>query len=253
MTDRIDAQFKFSLYGACIDEADGDSSVDKARLRPHSAPVKKLSLPVPGQQLVAERDISGATQRRPLKEGAPSIVELLLRKVRCRLIPDVMDLVPEVRQLGLLDACGTFGLNALMWAASRGYCKLVRFLCQEGAKLDVITDELGEDALILAAKNGHSRVVRILLEESSKDGNFRRHGSPLVRCQNAAGWTALMFAAANGFLKIVELCVAARADVSHHARDGTTPLSWASTFGDREVVAFLVSAGAKPVAKSAKT
>lgn len=252
MTDRIDTQFKFSLYGACIDEEDRES-VDHAKLGLHSTPVKKLSLPVPGQQLVAERDVSGATRRRPLREDAPSIVELLLRKTRSRLIEDVMDLVPEVRQLGLLDTCGTFGLNALMWAATRGYSKLVRLLCQAGARLDVATEDLGEDALILAAKNGHSRVVQILLEASSKDGNFRRYGSPLVRCQNATGWTALMFAAANGFLKIVELCVAARADVLHKARDGTTPLSWALTFGDREVVAFLVSAGAKRVEESVET
>jgi ankyrin repeat protein len=68
----------------------------------------------------------------------------------------------------------------------------------------------------------------------------------LAQHANAAGWTALMFACANGALEIAHLCVAAGADVRHTAVDGTTPLAWASTNGNQEVVALLLSSGGSP-------
>jgi hypothetical protein len=234
MTDRVDTQFKFSAFAV------GDTGAKAATT------AIKITTPT-GAKTRGDPKVNGATQRRPLAEGVPSLLEEFIQKVRSRLLYDVDELLPAVQEAGLLDSTCTFGLTPLMWAASRGDAKIVRLLCDAGARLDVQTADLGEDAFIFATKNGHEVVMRVLLESSAKDGNYRRHGSPLVRHENAAGWTALTFACANAFFEAARLCVAAGASVVHRARDGTTPLTWATTAGNREVVAFLLAAGAKPV------
>ena len=232
MTDRIDTQFKFSAFAV------GDDGAETA-----AAAIKIKSPTAEDAKRKGDPRLNGATQRRPLVEDVPSLLEEFIQKVRSRLLHDVDELLPAVRKAGLLDSTCTFGLTALMWAASRGDAKIVRLLCDEGARLDVQTADLQEDALIFAAKNGHETVMRVLLESSAEDGNYRRHGSPLVRHENAAGWTALVFACASGFFEGARLCVAAGASVVHRVhRDGTTPLSWARTGGNREVVAFLLAA-----------
>ena len=239
--DHIDTQFKFS-YFAVGDDDDNDN--DNAGT---TAAVTTLALGPGGAGASAHHEVvNGATQRRPLADNVPSLLEELLQKVRSRLLHDVAALLPDVIEQDMLDSVGTFGQTALMWAASRGFVKITKLLCDAGARLDICTVELGEDALMFAAKKGHAKAAVVLVTESARDGNFRRHGSPLVQHVNSAGWTALMYASANGFLEIAQLCVAAGANLGHQAKDGTTALSWAATQGDREIVAFLLASGAEP-------
>ena len=67
----------------------------------------------------------------------------------------------------------------------------------------------------------------------------------MVDYPGAGGWSALTFAAERQFTTIARNLVAAGADPNWRGWDKNTPLMWAASRGDYEIVELLLSKGAK--------
>jgi ankyrin repeat protein len=98
-------------------------------------------------------------------------------------------------------------------------------------------DEKGQTALGLAVRERSDHVVDALLKHPQLDVNQR----------NSVGETALMFAALQGRLELVDRLIAHRANVT---QDGWNPLHYAATGPEPKVVALLLRKGAPIDARS---
>ena len=95
-------------------------------------------------------------------------------------------------------------------------------------------DDSPAGRLVAAAKEGDAALVRELLAE----------GVPADA--ESGGYGALHHAAANGSVAVLEVLLAAGANVEAVDRVGSTPLSRAAIFGRADAVAVLLEAGADP-------
>jgi ankyrin repeat protein len=102
-------------------------------------------------------------------------------------------------------------------------------------------DEKGLTGLHLAAMLGKPAVVASLAGDAD------------VNLQNKNGWTALMLAARNGYLEIVQMLLRAGADPGLAARNGATARSFAKRNRHSEVVLLLVLDKAWPAVSSSST
>jgi len=161
-------------------------------------------------------------------------------------------------------------MSALRQAAQNGHTEVIKLLLDKGATVDS-TDSLGVTPLIIASQKGHKNVLELLV---AKGANVNAHAAGLgdmtalamasqdghLDCvqfliskeadvnAKAAGLknvAALRMAAQNGHLDIVQELVKSGADVNALDDMGFTPLSIAQSANHPDVVAFLVSQGAK--------
>lgn len=103
-------------------------------------------------------------------------------------------------------------------------------------------DNDGRTLLHLAARAGCGEALRILLERGvAVDATVRRDGID-------TGWTALMFAAAEGRVENVARLLLAGADPNQRSPRGYTPLLAAAYYGRAESVHLLLDRGAVAIA-----
>ena len=127
-----------------------------------------------------------------------------------------------------VNATGSFGTTALVWATKRGHDAIVKVLLgQEGVDPNIV-DHSGRTPLSWAAgpwlwprgtSEGRERVVKMLLERNDVNPD-----SP-----DKTGRTPLSWAAENGCERAVQMLLE-RNDVNPDTMggDGRTPLSWAA-------------------------
>jgi|GEM_PF-1002777 len=96
------------------------------------------------------------------------------------------------------------------------------------------SDAAREEMLRSAAFDGNAELVRDLIQQ----------GVNVNAAELGNGWTALLSAAAQGKLTVVQLLLAAGANVNRAAPSGQTALSEAAYWGRAAVVKVLISAGA---------
>ncbi len=125
------------------------------------------------------------------------------------------------------------GYTALIWAATKGYTKVVEALIKAGADVNATSND-GYTALIEAAYNGHTEVVEALIEARAE-----------LNTKDIDGYTALIWAATKGYTKVVEALIKAGADVNATSNDGYTALIEAAYNGHTEVVEALIEARAE--------
>jgi hypothetical protein len=169
---------------------------------------------------------------------------------------------PEVvRQLldsgAAVDRRASDGSTALTIAAANGFIDIVRALVLKGA--DVTAAKGGVKARQLAAERGHADVATLLdqaealgrrLLQAANEGHdmvvrqVLAMGAP-VNMPDERGATALMIAARNGDLGILQALLSRGADASARDREGRTVFEWAepSSSTAKFVVAFLVERG----------
>jgi uncharacterized protein len=139
-----------------------------------------------------------------------------------------------------VDAQDAQQSNPLLYGGAEGLLDIVRIASEAGAD-PTITNRFGGVATIPASERGHVEVVRYLLNETDID----------VDHINDLRWTALLEAIllSDGGPRhqaIVELLIEYGADVDLADGDGVRPLAHARARGQREIVALLEAADARP-------
>ncbi len=155
------------------------------------------------------------------------------------------------------------GRTALHWVAYEGVLPTVKLLLKHGAKTN-LTDSSGDTPLTLAACRFHGETIKALVEcgadvqVAGKDGKTamfyvaQKGLSEEARLLLGAGAdpdgdkhssTALMQAAKNGHLSIVEMLVDAKADVNKADHTCRTALHWATVGGHLEIANILLEYG----------
>ena len=181
---------------------------------------------------------------------------------------------PDLARL-LIDAgadvrkANYYGVTALYIAARAGDPVATRMLLAAGADANAVLPA-GETVLMTAAKAGSAEVVRALLTGGFEELSLSQLGEAraAARIAEAAGYstptnpafatnyadvnareryygrTALMMAAAEGHMSVVELLIEAGSDLNTVDEEGSTALSLARSYGHLDVAAKLADAGA---------
>lgn len=167
------------------------------------------------------------------------------------------DLVKVEQLLGQganVEAKGVNGITPLMNAAESGSVPLVSLLLQNGANAGA-KDNQGETALTHAARGGWVKVVNLLARFSDTRGKNQalfaavEDGPVVIKitdappqpspAQNQAveieeSWTAT-----------VEYLLANGAQIEARNEDGSTPLIWAASFAQTDILKLLIDRGAR--------
>lgn len=133
--------------------------------------------------------------------------------------------------------------STLFNAVETGNLQAVTALLQGGADLDARNDE-EMTPLMVASGLGHFDIVEALIALGAN-----------VNARNTLGWTALMKAIYNyeqdrGFPEIVSALIEAGAEFENQIAYGTRPLMLAAGYGQAEVIDVLLAAGADVMAKN---
>ena len=134
------------------------------------------------------------------------------------------------------------GYTPLIVAAAHNHTELVKALCLQGADANVATNDDGNNALMYAAHAGNEDMVRVLL--------------PYVDSVNQLGglstsvYPALILAARIGSVPILQLLLAAGADIDRPGGEGITALHVTVAGGHQDAVRVLVAMGANLEART---
>jgi len=187
-----------------------------------------------------------------VRQGLSSTVSVMAQ--RCQFInalgadeKTALMLAAESNQVGMVeslltmeankDARGGQGETALSLAAEHGHAHVVEQLVKAGADIH-IKNTSGSTALIMAAEKGHHEIVKILA--NAKDAKAS------IDARAGQSWTALMYGATLGHVKVVEELVKVGADTYLQNISGWTALRIAAAKGHDEIVKVLANAkGAK--------
>ncbi|HVT03618.1 MAG TPA: ankyrin repeat domain-containing protein [Thermoanaerobaculia bacterium] len=135
---------------------------------------------------------------------------------------------------------GEHKITPLIKAAWDGEEEIVNILLASGAKVNANATDTGETALMNAVTRGHIPIVRILIKAGAD-----------VSPKNKFDFNAFTSAVAAGNQEIAGLLLDAGAKVEAGA-SGLTPLQFAASSGNIEMIRFLVKRGAN-VNHGAKT
>ena len=147
-----------------------------------------------------------------------------------------------------VDAANDFGITALLQASRVGDSAMVDLLLRSGANPNKAHPE-GETPLLAASRSGSVPSVRLLLTR----------GVDVNAAEKFQNTTAVMWAAAEGHVDVVDVLIEAGADINRqghitsltdrnnadHPTGGFTPLMWAARSGNDALVRRLVEKGAK--------
>jgi ankyrin repeat protein len=126
------------------------------------------------------------------------------------------------------------GRTILMYAAFNGQTNVAERLIAAGVNVNA-QDQSGSTALMFAASGPFASTVQLLLD----------HGAKINTVDTKEHWSALMWAAAEGQVEIVELLLKNGADPSLKEVDGDTAESFAAKNGHTAVVKILKAAAVK--------
>lgn len=167
---------------------------------------------------------------------------------------------------GAPDATGE---TPLMMAADRGDPKIVGSLLDKGAAVDARDPEYQQTALMFASRAGHSAVAQLLIKHGAQvDAQTRTGAVPAFRTPASnsgskgagivrGGWpergerdptpgakTPLLYASREGHLDIVALLLSSGAKLEKADADGVTPLLMAILNGQLTTARLLIDKGA---------
>jgi len=135
---------------------------------------------------------------------------------------------------------GKDGRTPLIWAAGNSF-ESAKILLENGADVNAKGDD-GMTAFIqstfgILSKKVSTDVMDLLLKNGA-DVNSALEG------KDAAGWTALLFAAVNGDYDLVKYLLSHGANVNHTSDEGSTALSLARQEKYKEIISLLKEHGA---------
>lgn len=204
-------------------------------------------------------------------EGHLKLVKMLLKKAA-----DVNFVTLGLRQFAMskshaplnirdLMAAASRGDTALIAAGRRGHIRVVEYLLERGAQID-LPNRHGEVVVFVAAANGDNELLRLLLDNGA-DANaaeFDNRSNQLSLAKSTMGRdSVLMRAVQRGHLDVARTLVDAGADVNYRGFMGKTALYNAVENGRLNIVQYLISqnanvntasfAGITPLMEAAKT
>ncbi|MBE7418141.1 MAG: ankyrin repeat domain-containing protein [Ideonella sp.] len=158
---------------------------------------------------------------------------------------------------------GAGSFDDFFLAVKRDDASSVAALLERGFDVNAV-DEAGQPALVLAANQGSSQVVEQLLRSRQIQPDAPNHSGEtalmlaalrghmgiverllaLGAAVNRAGWSPLHYAATGPDPQIVELLIAKGAQVDARSPNGTTPLMMAARYGNEESITLLLAAKA---------
>ncbi|MGI2028391.1 ankyrin repeat domain-containing protein [Endozoicomonas acroporae] len=137
------------------------------------------------------------------------------------------------------NACTKDGITALHCAAGKGDEETIRHLVKHGADVNALTTaDYPETPLQLAVLNGHEVAIMALIDCGADINGY----APDIR-------RPLHFAAANGFLNIIDVLLNKGADINIGSR---TPLHFAVEHGKQDAIRLLLGRGANINAQSSR-
>jgi ankyrin repeat protein len=136
-----------------------------------------------------------------------------------------------------LNRQGLRGDSPLMVAAWRGSLQFASSLLEAGADVD-IREDYGENALHLAVLLHQLDLVDLLITNPRVNINSTRAKTGT----RSGGETALIIAAQNGLVKVVDRLLKAGAEANTLANNGLSALHWAALRGDPQVIDLLIAA-----------
>lgn len=154
-------------------------------------------------------------------------------------------------------------------AIERDNAVMVGMLFQRGFDPNTLNAK-GQHGLILALREPSPKVVDVLLEQATTDIEVRtpQDESPLMLAAlkgftdvcvkliardadiNKPGWTPLHYAATGGNVEIMQLLLDAHAYIDAASPNGSTPLMMAAMYGTPSAVKLLLEAGADSTLKN---
>ncbi len=156
------------------------------------------------------------------------------------------------------------GFNALHHAVSSSDISIIKFILDNGADIDAITDQ-GFTPLVIATLNKRVNVATYLIKEGanlnfvSKANWSLIHYASYFNCPRLVkiylkydlpinlktnlGQTALHWAAAGGFKQVIKYLVKAKANVNLQDNDGNTPFHYAVWHNHINIVKYLLQHG----------
>lgn len=126
------------------------------------------------------------------------------------------------------------GFPAIVIAADKRNRELIKFLLDQGAKINATTEGRGETALMRRAEVGDSDTLAMLLESGAK-----------LNLQDRSGLTALMRAARSRKQRVVKQLLEAGAQVDQADFTGKSALGYARDVRARRIIRLLEEAGAR--------
>ncbi len=134
-----------------------------------------------------------------------------------------------------VNAANHYGVTPLALASTNGNAAIIEQLVRSGADphdpLHAVN--AGETPLMLAARSGRADAVTLLLQLGADPNSTETWN----------GQSALMWAAAEGHVSVVQTLIAHGADIAARSNSGTTPLLFAARKGSMDAVRALLAAG----------
>jgi ankyrin repeat protein len=130
------------------------------------------------------------------------------------------------------NAANDFQMTPLSQACTNGSDAFVRLLLKSGANPNTAI-ATGETPLMTCAKSGSVDAVKRLVE----------YGATIEAREPDQHQTALMWAATEHHLNVVQALIDAHADLKAHSKAGFTAMHFAARQGDLEMVQLLLKAG----------
>ncbi|XP_059159120.1 ankyrin repeat domain-containing protein 29-like [Physella acuta] len=127
-----------------------------------------------------------------------------------------------------VNASNNQGNNALMLTSGRGHKEIVKLLLIEGSYINAV-NSYGWNAIVWAATNGHDKVVQQLIKGGANSGCA-------VNAANKNGTTALMLASGRGHEGTAKLLLTAGSNVNAVDKDEWNALIFAAANGHDKVV-----------------
>jgi ankyrin repeat protein/DNA-directed RNA polymerase specialized sigma24 family protein len=140
-----------------------------------------------------------------------------------------------------------FGWTPTDYAVSRARREMVDFLTSKGGKrttIDSPNQPLKTPRMFAAVMAGDEKLTKVLLDDTPE----------LAKTRGSTGQTPLHHAAAGGYIGIIDLLLADRADINAQETNkyGGTPLHWAVRHDRLDAVRHLLAKGADPKATNAR-
>lgn len=164
-----------------------------------------------------------------------------IRRHRVYAAQELVKLLPKSKKFRGGEKFRPTGENCLHICAEYNELEMFRWFVEEYAADINHVNDAGETPLMLAAREGKLEMVKLILELGREDKFFK------VDQKMQDGWTALAYAAMNGFSDVVIYLSKNGAKVDTYDKSHRSPFHWAARFNNVKMAKVLLELKCKHV------